>query len=391
MATMNPITINPSLMSWAREQSGYALQKIAKRLHVKEEKVAAWEKGDLKPTFRQLDLLAHFLHRPLSVFFLPQPPELTPLGAEYRRLPGVVPGQESPELRLVLRQMLTRRENALNLLGELGRTEPEFSLQAHLNEKPIEVGHRLRQAMKISVDVQFGWNNPWKAWNAWRSSIESLGVLVFQIPKVSLEEVRGLVLLRSPLPVVGVNSKEIPESRAYTLVHEVVHLMLAGGKEENSAIKETRSESEWKKVERFVESATSHALIPEDTLKDVLNHLNLSTNDFGIENVRSVARKFKITPLATATRLQESGYMNRNQYEAWIKEWNKYVDKLPKRKKGFATPVQKTLGRAGRPFSQLVLEALSSNRITPVDASRYLDLKYEHFGKLRDVRAPRKV
>jgi hypothetical protein len=32
----------------------------------------------------------------------------------------------------------------------------------------------------------------------------------------------------------------------------------------------------------------------------------------------------------------------------------------------------------------VVLEALHSNRITAVEASRYLDLKYEHFGKLRE-------
>lgn len=45
--------------------------------------------------------------------------------------------------------------------------------------------------------------------------------------------------------------------------------------------------------------------------------------------------------------------------------------------------MEKAVNRAGRPFAQLVLEALSANRITAVDASRYLDLKFEHFDKLR--------
>ena len=56
---------------------------------------------------------------------------------------------------------------------------------------------------------------------------------------------------------------------------------------------------------------------------------------------------------------------------------------LPTRKSGFASPVAKTLGRGGRSFAQLVLEALDTNRLTSVDASRYLDLKFEHFDKLR--------
>ena len=54
-------------------------------------------------------------------FFLPTPPQLTPLAAEYRRLPGVTPGHESPPLRLAVRQMVSRRESALALLEELGR------------------------------------------------------------------------------------------------------------------------------------------------------------------------------------------------------------------------------------------------------------------------------
>jgi hypothetical protein len=45
--------------------------------------------------------------------------------------------------------------------------------------------------------------------------------------------------------------------------------------------------------------------------------------------------------------------------------------------------MEKAVSRAGRPFAQLVLEALSANRITSVDASRYLHLKFEHFDKLR--------
>lgn len=79
--------------------------------------------------------------------------------AEYRRLPDVEPGHESPDLRLALRQMLTRRENALNLMGELGEPIPEFSLRAHLSESPAAVGQRLRQASSVDVAAQLAWAN----------------------------------------------------------------------------------------------------------------------------------------------------------------------------------------------------------------------------------------
>jgi len=63
--------------------------------------------------------------------------------------------------------------------------------------------------------------------------------------------------------------------------------------------------------------------------------------------------------------------------------WSDFVASLKPRRGGIASPVDKTLGRAGRPFVQLVLEALDANRITAVEASRYLDLRFDHIEKLR--------
>ena len=383
MPTAQTVTVNPSILAWAREESGYSVDRVARRLQVKEERVLSWEMGERQPTLRQLEKLAWFFHRPFSVFFLPRPPQLPPLAADYRRLPGVEPGHESPELRLALRQMLTRRENALNLLEELGEPIREFSLNAHLRESAVEVGQRLRNAIGIDVPIQLEWTNEWQAWNAWRAAVEQTGVLVFQFGKIPLEEVRGLALLRMPLPVVAVNGKELPETKAFTLFHETVHLMLAVGHEESPALRERRSSTEWADVERFAEVVASHALVPEGALRDVIGQLGLQAAAWNIEDVRRLARKFRLTPLAMATRLRGSGFISWTHYNRWRSEWQSYIDGLPPRRGGFATPVDKAVNRAGRPFARLVLEALAANRITSVDAARYLNLKFEHFEKLR--------
>jgi Zn-dependent peptidase ImmA (M78 family) len=213
--------------------------------------------------------------------------------------------------------------------------------------------------------------------------VEELGVFVFQFPKVLLTEVRGLALLRTPMPVIAVNGKEMnPEARVFTLLHELVHLMLAVSHEEAPAVQEKRKVDEWLVVERFAEISASHAIVPENFLHDVIKGFGLQHAKWNKENIKQVARKFWLTPLAMATRLRESGFMDWDSYNQWREEWNTYVATLPKRP-GFATPIQTTVGRTGRPFAKLVLEALSANRITSVDASRYLNLKFEHFDKLR--------
>ncbi len=386
MAADNTLTVNSRVLEWARVESGWPAERVAKRLHVKVERVNAWEQGERQPTLRQVEALSRFLHRPLSVFFLAKPPELPPLAAEYRRLPGIRTGHESPELRLAVRQMLTRRENALSLMAELGAPVPAFELVARLNETPVEVGARLRTALAVSTEDQLRWRSEWEAWRTWRARVEAMGVLVFQFGKVGLAEVRGLSLLHAPLPVAGINGKENPEGKSFTLLHEVIHLMLAVGKEEKPALLEKRSSTEWQQVERFAEIAASNALIPETALTAAIGRRQVDSG-WSLDEMRNLARRFRVTPLAMATRLRGSGVMTWARYRTWREAWDKYVAALPPRRGGFALPPEKAINRSGRPFVQLVLEALDANRITSVDAGRYLDLKFEHFGKLREMLA----
>lgn len=384
MAAPVPALVNPPLLVWAREESGYESEWVAKRLSVKPERLAAWEQGERKPTVRQAQDLAKLYHRPFGVFFLPQAPVLAPLAGEYRRLPGVEPGVESPELRLALRVMSQRREITLGLLEELGVPITEFRTTAHLSEDAHEVGARLRTLLGVTVQEQLGWSSEWQAWRQWRGAVEAVGVVVFQFPKVALAQVRGVSLLKFPSPGIGINSKEsAPGARIFTLLHELVHVALAAGQEEQSASQETRSDTAWSKVERFAEEAASAALIPDEVFRTFVGRMSVPRDGWDVDLVRTLATKFRVTPLAMATRLRIAGALTWAGYERWKSAWGLYVATLVPRSGGFASPVDKTLGRGGRPFAQLVIEALDSNRITAVQASRYLDLRFHHLDKLR--------
>lgn len=384
MTASIPALVNPPLLVWAREQSGHAPEPVAKRLSVKPERLLAWERGDLKPTVRQAQELAKFYQRPFGLFFLPQPPQLPRLATEYRRLPGVEPNAESPELRLALRVMSHRREVALQLLEELGGPVAEFGTAAHMAQSAGEVGKNLRQLLGVTVEEQSKWKDDWEAWRRWREAVEAAGILVFQFPKVSLSQVRGVSLLKFPLPAIGVNSKEsAPGARIFTLLHEFTHIALAFGHEEKPAEAETRNAVDWSKVEQFAEEASSAAIIPQETLAESLDKMPVAQDAWNVELVRRFAAKFHVTPLAMATRLRLAGAMTWNGYRQWKSKWADYVATLNLRTGGFASPVDKTLGRAGRPLTQLVIEALDLNRITAVEACHHLDLRFEHFDKLR--------
>jgi hypothetical protein len=203
-------------------------------------------------------------------------------------------------------------------------------------------------------------------------------------PKVSLAQVRGVTLPLFPLPAIGINSKETSAgARSFTLVHELGHVALAYGNEERPAEWERRTESSWQELERFAEEVASAVLIPQELLSDFLRRMSIRRDAWDVPLVRRLASTFRVTPLAMATRLRGEGALTWNGYRQWKEEWDAFVETLPPRRGGFASPVEKTLGRSGRPFVQLVLEALDANRITSVDACRYLDLRFDHVEKLR--------
>lgn len=384
MAATIPAMVTPTVLAWARKESGFEPEPVAKKLQVTLDKLLSWEQGERKPTMRQAQNLAKIYHRPLGVFFLPQPPSIPPLAAEYRRIPGVSPGTESPELRLAIRVVSQRREVVLDLSEELGHPIQEFSTGVHLNESPGVVGARLRSLIGVSAQEQLDWRDEWQAWRRWREAVESAGVSVFQFPKVSLTQARGVSLLLFPLPAIGINTRESSAAaRSFTLMHELAHISLAVGKEEQVALKEKRDDANWAIVERFAEEVASAVLIPDDMLEGFLKKMSLPKDSWDVPLVRRLAYTFRVTPLAMATRLRSVGALSWNGYQSWKDDWEAYVATLKPRGGGFASPVDKTLGRSGRPFVQLVLEAMDANRITAVEACRYLDLRFDHFDKLR--------
>ena len=380
-----PAIVNPKLLAWARENAGYSLAQASERAKVPAAKLHQWESGDKQPTLRQAEDLAKKYHCSFSLFTLPEPPKTTPLATEYRRLPGVKPGAESPELRAAIRDLIYRRQVALNLLEELAELPQDFSLETHLTEDTEAVAARIRASLNISLETQFNWSNDSQAWKSWRNAVENKGVLVLLCSGVDPDEVRGVSLFHNKLPVIGINNHEVAASRPFTLLHELVHILLHNGRDEQPALDENRSDDDWGMVERFGEAVAGSVLMPAKSILDEPSVMERRPNEaWTVKDIRRLATKYKVTPLAFATRLLVLKRMSPTGYRRWKSDWNEFLSQFPpKPSRGFATPAQKALNRYGNTFTTLVLEALTLERISPVDASNYLRLGYPHIEDLR--------
>lgn len=151
--------VKPALLRWTRETAGLAPDQAAKKIGVKPERLAEWEKGRLRPTVAQLRKAAHVYRRPLAVFFLATPPAQPAALHDFRRLPGGAPLRLSSELLFEMRRARRRRAVALDLLPELDRPIPEFPLRAALDHDAEDVATQARAWLHVGLEEQARWTN----------------------------------------------------------------------------------------------------------------------------------------------------------------------------------------------------------------------------------------
>jgi Zn-dependent peptidase ImmA (M78 family) len=374
--------VTPEVLKWGRESAGLALDAAARRVPVSVDRLEDWEAGTAQPTINQLRKLADIYRRPLSVFFLAdRPPTVDEDPHDFRQLPGRPPGEVSPALRFQLRLARERRKIVAELLRELDQAPPAFGIVATLNDDPEALGARLRGRLGITLAAQQRWRQPYDALNGWRALIEAAGVLVFQA-SVEMEEMRGFSLADDPLPVIVTNTKDAPNGRVFTMLHELCHVTLR-----RSGVCEPEEDRarppEEQRVEVFCNQVAGAALIPRDDLladEEVTRHRGAAWDD---EQLTLIARRFAVSKFVVLRRLLIAGRTSQAFYRAKHNEWLRAARAADNEASGgIVTPDRRAVSEAGKTFIRLVLQSYYADRITLNDVSKYLRVRLKHLPKI---------
>jgi Zn-dependent peptidase ImmA (M78 family)/transcriptional regulator with XRE-family HTH domain len=376
--------VKRELLVWARKSAGLSIEEAAKKVQVKPEKLAAWESGEARPSIQQLRKLGRAYRRPLAVFYLPEPPADFQAMHDFRRLPGEVAGIESPELRLEIRKARYRRQVALDLYRSLGEDPPVFTLTASLTEDPETVAGRARATLNGALP-QHEWKTAYQALNGWRSAAERIGVLVFQAVDVAVDEMRGFSVAELPLPAVVVNIKDSPRARAFSLAHELAHLML---REEGlcDLAEDAPRPAPEQRVEVFCNHVAGALLVPaEELLREQVVRQHPRSPVWSDEELMALVNRFQasretiLRRLLLLERTTEAFYrQKRREFLEAYKEQQKEKE----REGGFAPPDRVALASAGPLFARLVLDSFHQEKITSSDVSEYLDVRLKWMDKI---------
>jgi transcriptional regulator with XRE-family HTH domain len=228
---MPPLTlayVTPAALRWARESSGLSVVEAAKRIGIRWSLLERAEEGNDLLTLREAEKAADAYERPLAALFLPAPPEEEPPEAQFRRLPGAPEPPWPPEMQLLGRRVRDRQEAAAELYEILEEEPPWRSASRSFAVADQSVLPTLvRNRLGVGEEEQASWRGQgFDALRAWIDAVEALGVLVMQDGSMSVGLMRGFASTHDGVPAIVVNSKDDPRARAFTVVHELGHLIL---------------------------------------------------------------------------------------------------------------------------------------------------------------------
>ena len=195
--------LNPDLLTWARERAGLSLSDVAHYTHKGVDDVAAWEAGDAWPTYRKLEKLAEGLsHRPVALFFLPEPPEELAAQQEFRTLPDFAITGLGADARFAVRLGRSYQTSLRELTGGLNPSDRRLwrDLRLDRSSDVISAARRLRNYLGVTLEEQRSWRTTAEAMAAWRGCVEDAGVFVFK-RSFKQREVSGFCLTDVELPV----------------------------------------------------------------------------------------------------------------------------------------------------------------------------------------------
>ena len=374
--------ITAEVLGWARENIGVDISAASKRAGVSEGVISQWEVGEARPTVRQARLLANLYRIPFAALFLDKAPaHRLRLPKDYRRLAGTIHGEIGSAIRINVQDAWERREIILELL-ELSKDRPQsFDQSASLNDDPEEVGTHLRKSLGMSMEEQASWKDGRRGFNAWRARIEEAGVLVFQAVRVPLDEMRACSLRASPLPIIVVNRKDVPQARTFSLLHELSHHLL---KSDGLCDLSTRVQRppEEQRLEVFCNAVAAVALMPGKAIQQhpiVLRHSG--GEQWSDLSIVALARHFSVSREALLRRLLTFELTTNHFYELKRQQYREEYLSAPK-SKGFLSPSQNALSMLGRPFVQVVLSSLNAGQVTTSDAADYLGVRLKHLPAL---------
>lgn len=353
---MERVDIHPELIRWARERAGMSFEALAARFP----KLDAWERGEIKPTLRQLESYAKATRAPLGYFFLPQPPaEPLPI-PEFRTLGDAPLRRPSPNLLETLYAMQRRQAWLREERIEQGAAPLAFVSSMNRDTPPAALAEAMRRTLGMGPNWAAAHRTWTEALRALRERSEEVGIMVVSNGVVGNDtnrrldpnEFRGFVLVDPYAPLIFINGADGKAAQMFTLAHELAHLWVG----QNAVFDLCELQPADAGVERLCNQAAAEFLLPEQDMRSAWPEALESDLPY-----EALARRFKVSELVAARRALDLGLITREQFADL---YRRHLETERRDGSGSGGDFYATQrARVGRVFAEAVFRAVREGRL----------------------------
>ena len=377
---MNQTFINPDIVTWARERAGLSVNKLAKKMAVKPERLHEWEAGQAPMTIKQMRKLAEKTYTPFGYLFGEEPPEETLPIPDFRTFGDRDSLRAKPSATLLdTIYTMQRRQNWFR----------DYLIEAGAEPLPFVTGHSARQGvgrtaaairdfLGANEDKGVAEHAPGRE-AAIRDLIESTesntGILVLRNGVVGnnthrpldVAEFRGFALYDEYAPLIFINGKDAKAAQVFTLAHELAHLWI--GKEGVSNI-DLKTMDEADGTEKLCNAIAAELLVP---LAPFLKSWRKEAPTE--EQVERIGKRLNVSNLVIARRALENKLVTRAWYWDFYEAEEKRRIENPSSGEDGGDFYKTYPYRVGRRLTRAVIASTMEGKLSYRDAHKLLGIK----------------
>ena len=383
--------VNPEILVWARKTAGLTIEDAGAKLSIRDARLAALERGERDPTRPTLVRMARHYRRPLLTFYLSAPPSRGDRGADFRTLPAAERSADMEAyIDALVRDVRSRQSMVRATLEAEDDAEPRTFIGSLTSTEDTKAGlEALRNVLgpKLTADHYYDQPTAKDAFALLRSRAEDAGVFVLlkgnlgsHHTAIDVEAFRGFAIADAIAPFVIINDSDSPPAWSFTLLHELVHLLL--GQTGLSGVEPGN------RIEQFCNQVAAEWLLPIPALTELALDRN---HDIAAQEVQigAFAWKRNLSQTMVAYRLLRIGHIDQRIFDllssAFGAHWQRERDRRRAQSRkseggpNYYVVSRHRVGQAMQDFAQRMME---SGALSTTKAARILGVKPTQVGAL---------
>lgn len=369
--------MNIQRLLWCCEEHNLSPDELGRAVGISQNTLNQVLDGEKSLSFKQLQKLGRFFNRGPLFLLDPNPiNEALVYSPQFRTIANQK-SELDPKVKAIVDRAEKKRDEYLSLLEDLDEEVAPFDPPRINKRNGTKTADAIRSWLNLGEENSFA---------SYREAVEAKGVLVFrsngyagdwQIPKNS--RIMGFSLFFRAAPIIVIKKQNYEARQSFTLFHELGHLLL----HRKSFIDDDHDfYQDHSAVEQAANAFAGRVLIPDHFLAEIDDNQCPDSPAGYSEWLSEYKNRWGVSTEVILRRLMDNNRFDPENYRAY-REWNEVQDNEREATSGSRQwRYREPRHLFGRPFVNLVLDALNNNEITLTRASHHLDNI-----KIKDIRA----